>query len=125
MREDRAIPLDAQRLGYAMLFEPAVFHQPRADPAFGSRSLRIESLPQLVMGDPSLGQQHQTDRNPVTMHDRCLGVAIALAMKQFRNPGGGACWTANPSAFDHGSLAIAPHLQPAAGARGIRARGKE
>jgi hypothetical protein len=77
------------------------------------------------MGDPSVLEQNQTERNAMTVRLPGPPVAFELSSKRLLDAEKRALRAADPSTLEDRRAAMAPEMQPAAGTTGIRAFGEE
>ncbi len=71
-RENRATPLQTQRLGQPCLVQPMMRDQPLTEPHPGAVALRLECLLELRVRDPALRQEDEPDGYAMTVRGRWM-----------------------------------------------------
>ena len=98
-RQHRTAPLQSKGPGHQLFADPLPAHQPVTQPAGARPLLRVERLPQLARGDPSLLEHQQPQRNPMAIPLLNRGRAFHLPPDRCLNAGPGASRRAVPAAL--------------------------
>ena len=120
-RQNRAAPLDSQRLCNGLLRNAMQAVQPLADPAIPSAALRCERLLELAMADPSAAEQDQAQRHAQGAFRRSRLPAFDLTADRVGDDPLHASRAARPLPFKARERAAPKEPQPAGSALSIAA----